>query len=585
MDHLPDDTKESHLRFENEHLPCFSTNTSLSLLTSPPSSIPYFHSQLHHLDSKCTPEEFQHVYNKKNFYESKNAKNLCRHGIPLNYMRPFYHKLFHLANSIDSYYNKYAFTFKHHNPYHLGEYVPYYSGTHMTTLNAVLPVHYLNDDGITNMKTILWMINDLIPRIEYCPLIPRIISILLVLLEKEEAYEAIRILLEMNYKPTDMHKLRWHLRFTRTENEKLITTIGTFLSGQDDMKQLFTFFKTLNFDATLLIKNMVECLFLEYLNFNAILRVFPFFLLEGSKSLFRITYGILKLIEHKIYAATTKESVVDVVKKASFQLKEFDELFEIAFQLPLSRFNNNYVRRVSSDTAGEDYEIATDEPLEALPGYVTANYRSDFYLPEVKYNHKEISDIILTPQEVVLLWEQLPPLIKHSDLVLIYSQRIKKTNLKSIYRLCEKYPYETNIIMVIETEKNEVFGAFLSNMLISTNEKFITPSQSFLLKIRPRLEIVDIIDNDSSNDTTCNGVEILKCTEEKIMFGKCENGSCVIEINGNVEVGKFSSETSPFGKVKLFEDSESEGSSSSKGEGLFNIKNFELFALVENAVA
>ena len=69
------------------------------------------------------------------------------------------------------------------------------------------------------------------------------------------------------------------------------------------------------------------------------------------------------------------------------------------------------------------------------------------------------------------------------------------------------------------------------------------------------------------------------------MFGKCENGSCVIEINGNVEVGKFSSETSPFGKVKLFEDSESEGSSSSKGEGLFNIKNFELFALVENAVA
>jgi hypothetical protein len=69
------------------------------------------------------------------------------------------------------------------------------------------------------------------------------------------------------------------------------------------------------------------------------------------------------------------------------------------------------------------------------------------------------------------------------------------------------------------------------------------------------------------------------------MFGKCDNGSCVIEINGNVEVGKFSSETSPFGKVKLFEDSESEGSSSNKGEGLFNIKNFELFALVENAVA
>ena len=564
------DEKESLLRFENEHLPCFSTNLSLSRVQGSSNSIQYFHSQLLHLDSKCSPEEFQHVYNKKNFYESKNAKNLCRHGIPLKYMRPFYHKLFHLTNSVDSYQNKYSFMFKHHEPVHLGEYVPYYSGMLMKTVNSVLPVHYLSEDGVTHLKTILWMINDLIPRIEYCPLIPRIISIFLVLLEKEEAYEATRILLEMNYKPTDMHKLRWHLRFTKTENEKLVTTISTFLSGQDDMKQLFAFFKALNFDATLLIKNMVECLFLEYLNFNAILRVFPFFLLEGSKSLFRVSYGILKLIENSIYEATTKESVIDVVKKASFRLKEFDELFEIAFQLPLSRFNNNYVRRVSSESAGEDYEVATDEPLEALVGYVTPSYKSDFYLPEVKCNHGDVSDIVLSPQEIVLLWEQLPALVKHSDLALIYSQRIKKTNLKSIYHLCEKYPYETNIIMVIETDRNEVFGAFLSNMLIATEDKFIKPSMSFLLKIRPRLEVFELVSESE---------EILKCTEEKVMFGKGEDGFCAIEINGNVEVGR-SSEMSPFGKVKLFEEGEG-----SREEGFFNIKNFELFALVENEVA
>ena len=184
-------------------------------------------SNLIDLDLGCTEEQFNYVYNKKNFYKSKNAKELCRKGISIKYMKIFFKKLLNIENYKENYELKYSMTILNIDPKYLGDYVPYFCGD-KRKLKEVLPIHYLNEEGINSLKLIMWLVSDLVPKIEYCPLLTKICSILLIFLDKEEAYEAMRTLIEMNYKPSEIFKLRWHFRFSNMENDKLVDSIRVF---------------------------------------------------------------------------------------------------------------------------------------------------------------------------------------------------------------------------------------------------------------------------------------------------------------------------------------------------------------------
>ena len=146
----------------------------------------------------------------------------------------------------------------------------------------------------------MWLISDLVPKIEYSPFLVKICSILLVIFEKEEAFEAMRTLIDMNYDPRDIYKLRWHFRYSYAENQKLVESITYFLENQsDNIKELFKIFKKRGLDPLWLINDFVESLFLNFLNFYGILRFICIFLYEGVKALYRISYGILNYIYEK----------------------------------------------------------------------------------------------------------------------------------------------------------------------------------------------------------------------------------------------------------------------------------------------
>ena len=541
---------EEEEQFIKEQLPYLSSNVDYGKICRRIPNYKYLLEQLHKLEKNCSEADFNHVYNKKNFFKSKNAKNLCRNGIPLRYMKTFFHKLLQLENCEENYNTKYELVFKENYPEHLGEYVPYFSGTINKTLNLCLPINFLNEQGIINLKTILWMLSDLIPKIEYSPLIIKLTSIFLLFLEKEEAYESMRVLIEMNYKPNELYKLRWHLRFTHGENEKLILTISHFIANQNDMKTIYEHFSSIHFNPESLIKSMVESLFIDYFNFYAILRVFPIFIYEGTKSLFRISYSLMKVLETDIHHSNVSNLMIDFLKQKSFEIKEFSKLFSIAFELPLSRFNNNYVKKNS-----QNIDVDTDIPFECLDSFVSPFYKSDFYLPTF-----EPRSNILLNYEIILLWQFLPSSIKHSDMSTIFSLMKKKTNLASIYNFSKKYPFDTKVMFLIHTENNEVFGAIISNMLIDTENLFVKPTQSFLVKIRPTVMIYE----DKSKVE-----EVLACTKEFLSIGKGDKG-CAISIDQNLDYGYTANYSYAFENVCLC------------SEEKFKIKNFEIYAFVEN---
>jgi len=536
-------------------------------------------SQLIYLDLSCTEEEFNYIYNKKNFYKSKNAKDLCRKGIPLKYMKIFFKKLLNLENCNENYSIKYSMKIKDIDPNYLGDYVPYFCGKDKTKLNDVLPVHYLNEEGITHLRTIMWLISDLVPKIEYCPLLTKVCSILLIFLEKEEVYEAMRTLIEMNYKPSEIFKLRWHFRFSTMENNKLCDSIRIFMQNESsNMKNLFELFTEKGLEPGFLIKDFCDNLFLNYLNFYGILRFICVFIYEGTKSIYRFSYGLLnyifevKLEEIKNYKGNLLPKIKDII----CGITDYKKIISDSFNLKVSRFNNGYIK----NNLGEDIE-ELEKPFESCSPCNTENenlddkisddksttskknnekendYLYEFYLPSI-----EPKSNILSSKEIIKLWSILPIEMRHSNLATIYSLSRKKVNMKSIIELSKKYPKHYSNLILIETEQNELFGIFLPEMIKETEEKeYIELDKCFLVQIRPKLCLY--------KDKYTKGIDMLCCNKRGLWFCKQEVGDLLF-IDGTLSEGKTSKQNTYFGQVCLTKKDN------------FLLKDFEIIIFIKN---
>ena len=542
-----------------------------------PGGYTFIQSNLIYLELACTEEEFNYVYNKKNFYKSKNAKDLCRKGIPLKYMKIFFKKLLNLENCRENYTIKYSMKIRDIDPKYLGDYVPYFCGQEKKKLKEVLPVHYLNEEGIIELKTIMWLISDLVPKIEYCPSLIKICSILLIFLEKDEVYEAMRTLIEMNYKPSEIFKLRWHFRFTYMENNKLCDSIRIFLQNEsDNMKNLFEFFKERGLHPGDLIKDFCDGLFLNYLNFYGVLRFICIYIYEGTKSIYRFSYGLLNYIfEEKLEEIkNNKEDLRSQIKNIICGISDYKKIIGDSFNLKVSRFNNGYIK----DNFGQDIE-ELEKPYETNSNYSTEkeikekernlnntntnntekekDYIYEFYLPSI-----EPKSNILSSKEILQLWAKLPLYLKHSNLATIYSLSRKKVNMKSIIELCKKYPQNYDILILIETEQNELFGAILPRMLKETEEKeYIEIDRCYCVQIRPKLGVY--------KDNYTKGINMLCCNKKGLWFCKQEVGD-LFYIDGTLSEGSTCKNNTYFGQVFLTKKDN------------FLIKDLEIIIFVKN---
>ena len=535
-------------------------------------------SKLIYLDLNCPEDEFNYIYNKKNFYKSKNAKELCRKGIPLKYIKIFIEKLLNLENCNENYEFKYSMIMKNIDPKSLGDYVPYFCGFDKKKLKQVLPIHYLNENGITQLKTTLWLISDLVPKIEYSPIIVKMCSILLIFLDKEDVYEAMRTIIDMSYNPSEIFRLRWHFRFSYAENDKLCESIRIFLENESpNMKNLFEFFKERGLEPNLIIKDFCEGLFLNYFNFYGIIRFICIFLYEGAKSLYRFSYGLLNYIYEEKFEEikNCNNDLIQQIRDIIFNIDDYKKIIEDSYNLQVSRFNNGYVKNISGENLKE-----LEKPFEAPSIYNTENdnesqsiksikkenkntqkyqenYLYNFYLPKF-----EPKSNILSDTEIIKFWAKLPKDMKHSDLVTIYSLSKKKINMKSIINLSSKYPKNYSILLIVETEQNELFGTILPKMLQETEEnEYIELDNCYLVNFRPKISLY--------KDMFTKGMNMLCCNKKGLWFCKQEIGDLIF-IDGTLSEGRTCRENTYFGQVNLTRKDN------------FIIKDLEIIVFVRN---
>ena len=197
-------------------------------------NIPSFHyldSHCSNLEIKFDEKNFKTIYSSENFCAHPNFKKLCRQGVPPKYIHQTLLKFFNIKEIKENNYNKYySIIFKDHDPKNLDDYCPYFTGK--KTLKESLPFHYLNDEGILELKILLWMINDIYRNVViYCPYIIKIISLILIFCNKYETFEIVCKLIDEEKEKKKKTEIKRRLKFTKNENELILDSLESGINN------------------------------------------------------------------------------------------------------------------------------------------------------------------------------------------------------------------------------------------------------------------------------------------------------------------------------------------------------------------
>ena len=304
--------------FNKNCLPYFTEYFSQEKMEKKISSYKNFLEEYKKLEMVSTESAYKHVMSKKILLLSKNAKTLCRSGIQFKHFRNILLKMFNIEYSTEDFENKIKDVLKGRTFSDMEDQCP----PSFTTKNfeESLPFHYLNEKGIEALKEIVWLLNGVLPKIEYSPTLLSVASLLLIFLNKEETYEVLRNIIESDQNVAELNKLRWHFRYNMLENIKLDLSIKTcILDLSKDVAYQLKLIEDMGLPMLELIQDMVETFFLDYVNFLGIFKFLSFFLLEGVKGIYRLVYAVISLCsmtsEAQVYNKkdSTKEGLLEAL--------------------------------------------------------------------------------------------------------------------------------------------------------------------------------------------------------------------------------------------------------------------------------
>ena len=565
-----EENKEEKEEFLKNYSEVFTKYFSLEKLEKSIPSYRYLNEELKKLEDTSPESTIKHVMGKKTLLISKNAKNLCREGIPIKHIKPILLKMFNVGFSNEDYENKRKEVLKGRQFSDMGDQVPTFCDK---TLEEILPVNYLNEEGITALKEVLWLLNGVLPKMEYAPGLVGLSSILLLFLSKEETYELIRNLIEADMNPGEIANIRWHFRYNLDDNIQLYLSIALSIVeiAKPEIAQQFMLIEKHGFRRIRLVQDMVDKFLLDYINFIGIIKFLAFFLYEGVKGLYRFIYGIVALSHFKIekkeedkkdeppknelttlsdkisakveVVKLAPEEVAKLYKQVTNKLENWSYFMETIKLWDLTHRNNNYA-------------------AIKIPSELRKNFQP---------NHKRIYIPSIFPESGVLpyaklpkLWEKIPADVKYHDGLQIFSKKNSpEADLNTIYKICENMDDNSLILFLIKTKKEEVFGGIMNQALkLYEDGKYRIPTSANLFTVEPEINLYEPKDKKHGE---------IACFEAgAFRYGNGEDGPA-ITIEKELKFG-WTQKNSIFGNdVCLLKDYSDDGE--------FEIEDFEVYIM------
>ena len=559
--------KEKDL-FLKDYFPSFTQYLSLEKLEQKIPNYRYLNDELKRLEETSPENTIKHVMGKKKLLISKNAKQLCRDGIPVKHMRTILLKMFNVNFSKEDYENKRKEVLKGREFSEMGDQIPTFCDK---SLDEILPFHYLNEQGLEALKEVLWLLNGVLPKIEYAPGLVGLSSILLLFLSKEETYELVRNVMEADLNPGEITNIRWHFRYSMDDNIKLYISVALAIVeiSSKDIVQQFQLIEKHGLRRIKLVQEIADKFFIDYINFIGIIKFVPFFLYEGAKGIYRFIYGIVALCHFKIEdkkidlkpnekrmstlidRISTREDVVKLpaneviklYKEVTNKFEKWGYFFETITLWDLTHRNNTYT-------------------TIKIPSELRKNYRSvekRMYIPSIFPD-----SAILPGESLPKLWEKVPPDVKYHDGLQIFSKKInKEADLNTIYNMGEKMEDNSLMLFLIKTKNDEIFGGIMSQAIkFYEDGKYRIPNSAYLFSVQPEINLYQPKDK-KHGEIACFEIGAFR-------FGNGEDGPA-ITIEKDLNQGWVQKNTIFGNDICLLKDYTNDGE--------FDIDDFEIYIM------
>ncbi|XP_036401095.1 TBC1 domain family member 24-like [Megalops cyprinoides] len=337
--------------------------------------------------------------------------------------------------------------------------------------DGLIPRYCLNKAGLNSVKKILLCIGKHFSDINYCPILPALVSLLLHFSEDEaECFHSICCLIaynDPNKRYIDQTFLTYRascMTFGDLAN-KFCRGVRKLIAASN--QNLFEFYS-----------DWIMWIFAD-LPFTYAIRVLDVYLLEGYKVLYRVALALLSL--YKVSVASRVAHVDD-------------------FRQDMKSFVQNITRHITTEKLMErafSIQLATRKELNFL-----FNANKDALIQKGINKHQNrhlyitvdlenFSSSVVTGTEMRIVWAWIPERFALFHPILLFSTSKHGHSLASLYSHVEGHE---PTVLLLKTVDEEVCGAFLSSdwMMRKKHEgeglDFFGTGECFVFTLRPGME-------------------------------------------------------------------------------------------------
>ena len=267
----------------------------------------------------------------------------------------------------------------------------------------------LNVDGIKSAKRILCVLADHHLDIDYCPPLPDLVQLLLIIMNEKQAYATAHCMLEKS------RESKWYFRTNKMQHALFIESFSDII--KKNIPNLGSHFEKIGFDISTVTYKWFSRLFVPYLPFNFVLRTMDSFINEGAKILYRVAFAVLKTMEPKLLKILSPNFMEEILTTNTSLSIDEDEFFKTAFKFGISR---KYLTQLDEKNRAE-----------INPAKLTGKM-STFVKPKISSQSEIIKDI----SQWELLFSWLSYKQKLRTLALRFTTSRDGYSLSQLYSIC-----------------------------------------------------------------------------------------------------------------------------------------------------
>ncbi|XP_040003386.1 TBC1 domain family member 24-like [Xiphias gladius] len=334
-----------------------------------------------------------------------------------------------------------------------------------------IPRYCLNEAGLNSVKKILLCLSNYFPDMNFCPILPALVSLILHFSQDEaECFHSVSRLIcynDPNKRYIDQTFLTYRascMTFGDLAN-RCCRGIRKLIASSH--QNLFEFYS-----------DWIMWIFAD-LPFTYAIKVLDVYLLEGYKVLYRVALTLLSL-----YKASVSSRVADV-EDFRTDMKRFvqnvprhctaEKLLEGAFMIPMAtRRELNLLFNANKDSLMQK-GVSTHQKRQSVE---TVDFTS-------------FSSSVVTGTEMRVVWAWIPERFALFSPIKLFSTAEHGRSLASFYSNVEGHE---PVVLMIKTAHEEVFGAFLSTDITERRKHgsegltYFGTGECFVFTLRPSME-------------------------------------------------------------------------------------------------